>query len=391
MDGLDIIAAEGVAGLLRRPVSEHRHSARRSRVKPWLPFLIFVMLPTLVAAIYFLGFASPQYVSEAKFVVRGQANAPTGMLSSLLMPGGSSASEDTYAVQDYMMSRDAAALLARTQGLRQVFDRHDADALARFPTPFFGKTFEHFYKYYQTHIDAELDTTTSISTLTVRTFRPQDSQRIAVALLGASEQLINRMNQRQRDNLISSGTQEVAAAEDRLRRIAVLLATYRNREALLDPMKQSVPMLRDISDLQTMLTTTRLQVEQLRASAPSSPLIQVYERRASAIEAQIVQSNSGITGSGQSLVPKITAYDDLTLQQEFAQKQLANAISTLELARNQADRQLLYLDQITEPNLPDYASYPKRFASIAVIFASLLGAYLMLRLLISGAREHKIV
>lgn len=391
MDGLDIIAAEGVAGLLRRPAPEHQHGARRSRVRSWLPFLIFVVLPTLVAAIYFLGFASPQYVSEAKFVVRGQTSAPPGMLSSLLMAGGGNASEDTYAVQDYMMSRDAVALLVRTQGLRQVFDRPDADALARFPMLFFGKTFEHFFKYYQSHVTAELDTTTSISTLAVRTFRPQDSQRIATALLAASEQLINRMNQRQRDNLISSGTQEVAAAEDRLRRIAVLLATYRNREALLDPMKQSVPMLRDISDLQTMLTTTRLQVEQLRASAPSSPLIAVYERRAAAIEAQIVQSNSGITGSDQSLVPKITAYDDLTLQQEFAQKQLANAISTLEVAKNQADRQLLYLDQITEPNLPDYATYPKSFASIAVIFASLLGAYLMIRLLISGAREHQIV
>ena len=47
---------------------------------PWwrkipLAFVVVVVLPTLVAAIYFLLIASPRYVSEARFIVRA-ANQP---------------------------------------------------------------------------------------------------------------------------------------------------------------------------------------------------------------------------------------------------------------------------------------------------------------------------
>lgn len=392
MDGTELLVTDSLLGMFRRKAKSRQGDKRRQRPKGLWPLLVCVMLPTTVSAAYFLGFASPQYESEANFVVRGQSAAPSGMLTSLLLSaGGGSTSEDTYAVQDYMMSRDAAALLIKTQDLRIIYNRPEADVIAHFPNFHQGVTFESFYKYYQKHVTAELDTTTNISTLKVKTFRPTDSQKIAEALLVASEQLINRMNIRQRDNLMSSASREVAEAEGRLRNIGKAMADYRNKMALLDPMKQSVSMLRDISDLQMMLTTTLIQVSQLKSSAPTSPLIPVYERRVTALRAQIALSNTGITGSTGSLVPKITAYDDLTLQNEFAEKQLANATVSLEAAKAQADRQQIYLEEITQPNSPDYAAFPKRWASIAVVFFSFLGLYLMARLVINGAREHQIV
>ena len=57
----------------------------------------------------------------------------------------------------------------------------------------------------------------------------------------------------------------------------------------------------------------------------------------------------------------------------------------------QAERQQLYLDPIVQPNTADWPAYPKRFASIAISFATLCGIYLMAALLISGAREHRFV
>lgn len=391
MDGLDLSLGTGIASLLqRRP--DGTEPPRRRRPKLLSPFMLVVVLPTLLSAIYFLFLASPQYVSEAQFVVRGQGTSSPGMLSSLLQTaGGSTASEDTYAVQDYMMSRDATVRLVQTVNLKTMFARRDADPIARFPNSFTGHSFEHFYRYYRRHVMADLDTTTGISTLTVRTFRPADSRLVAIDLMVAGEQLINRMNERQRQNTISSSAREVADAEAQLRQIGDRIASYRNRQALLDPMKQSVPMLKDINDLQTVLTTTRVQIAQLTASAPDSPLLPVYERRVAALEAQIARSSTGVTGSDTSLVPKITAYDELTIQQELDEKQLAGATTALEAAKTQADRQLLYLDEIVQPDLPDYADYPKGVASTLVIFASLAGLYLMARLLISGAREHQLV
>ena len=115
-----------------------------------------------------------------------------------------------------------------------------------------------------------------------------------------------------------------------------------------------------------MLSRTNLQLSQVTTSTPRSPLISDLRRRAEALQGQITDARSKITGTDASLVPKITAFDMLELQRQFADKQLASATSSLEAARLQSERQQLYLETIVRPNVSDYPAYPKRLASIAV-------------------------
>ena len=236
-----------------------------------------------------------------------------------------------------------------------------------------------------------LNSQTGVSTLTVKSFRAGDSERVANALLTAGEDLVNRMNARQRENAMKDATNEVNLAEARVQSVATRIADFRNREALLDPTKQSVPMLAAINELQTLLSRTNLQLSQLTVSTPKSPLIPDLHRRADALQEQITEARTKITGTDASLVPKITTFDMLELQREFADKRLSSAITSLEAARIQAEHQQLYLDVIVKPNVSDYPAYPKRFADIAIVFASLVGIYVMAALLISGAREHRLI
>ncbi len=394
MDGVDLTApGSTTARIDYQDALSHQPRRRRRRLSGrLLGFLLFVVLPTIAVGTYYFGFAAEQFVSEAKFVVRGPTSQSPGMLSSLLQTAGvSRAQDDTYAVQDFMLSRDALAELIKVNGLHDVFERPEADPLSRFPQIFRGESFEHFYEYYQKHVDVLLDSNTGVSTIMVRTFRPDDSERIATALLASAERLVNRMNERQRENAMRDARKEVALSEERVQVVARQIAEFRNRESLLDPTKQSVPILQGISDLQTLLSRTELQLTQLKVSAPNSPLIADYQRRANALQSQINELKSKVTGADNSLVPKITAYDMLNLQREFADKQLSSATTSLESARIQAERQQLYLDEIVKPNLADYAAYPKRFVSTGVAFVSLLGIYLMASLLLAGAREHRLV
>ncbi len=388
MDGLDLRRLPEVGS---STASKRRHIGILRRLHA--PFALIVMLPTLLIAVYLFAVASPQYVSETHFVVRGQGTSSTGMLSSLLQSadGAAPATEDTYAVADYVMSRDAVRFLQTAVGVRAIFEDEQADPLSRFPGIFRRGTAEHFYWYYKNHVNADLDSTTGISTLSVRTFHPQDSQRIAAALMIAAEDLINRMNERQRHNTVSSSEHEVADLETRLRAAATAIAAYRNKAALLDPEKQSVPLLRSIDDMRAQLTATRLQIAQTQASAPSSPLLPIYERRVQALEAEISAAGARVTGPGNSLVPELTTFDDLALQRELLEKQLAGATAALQQAKVQADRQQLYIDQIVAPDLPDYAAYPRSLIDTLVVFLSLLGLYAMGRLLVSGAREHQLI
>lgn len=402
MDGLDVLLSpsDRQQGLSTRAGHPRRSPPKRS-LRPWrfLPFFLVVVVPTLVAGGYLFGFAAHQYVSEARFVVRGAQQATPSLLSNFLQSTGMSrAEDDTHAVQDYVLSRDALKEMVQREDVRAVFDRPEGDFLTRFPSPLlefadlrntpFGDSFEHLFRHYLRHVDVRMDSTTGVSELTVTTFRPEDSQRIANALLAAGERLVNRMNDRQRENALRDARKEVRVAEARVLDVSSRIADFRNREALLDPNRQAVPMLQTITTLQTRLNSLKLEIGQMQ---PNSPLLPGARQRAAALQGQIDAERAKITGSDTSLVPKLREFDMLTLEREFADKQLASATASLETARINVDRQQLYLEQIVVPNEPDYALYPKRFVSLIVVFGTALFVYLAGALLVAGAREHRMV
>ena len=361
-----------------------------SRLRRRLPLWLFVLIPTMLAAVYEFGFAAEQYVSEAKFVVRGAAAPSAGVLSSLLQGAGvSRAQDDTFAVQDYILSRDGLEELGRNVDVRGLFARPEADPLSRFPMPWMGDTNEHLYKHYLRHVDVAYDSTTGVTTLTVKAFRAKDAANIARALLGGGEQLVNRMNDRQRETTMQEARHEVSDAEARMQRIAADLASYRNRESLLDPNKQSVSLLAAIQDMTNRVTAARTQLGMLMRSSPQSPLIKDRQTFIDTMQGQIDQARARITGTDRSMVPQITEFDSLTLQRDFAERQLSSAVAFLDTARLNAERQQLYLDQIVKPNEADYAAYPKRFADVAIVFATLFGLFTIGKLLVAGAREHR--
>ena len=370
-----------------RQLNRFRHIIRNH-----MPFMICVAAPTFLVFIYLNLLAAPQYISEAHFIVRGHSSQSGLSLSNILQPGGSApTSENTYVVQDYMQSRDAAELLIAKNNLLDVYARPEADFFARYPFFLLPKNFENFYlHYYKKHVLVEQDTETNISILTVRTFRAKDSQRIARALLDAGEMLVNDINRRQRENLIRATSQEVQAAETKLREINQKLAEYRNVVALIDPMRQSVPMINFVTSLQNMLASTNMQLSQLQKSAPNSPLIAAYQRQANILSEQIKKSGSQITGSDDSLVPKITGYEDLTVQRDIQQRILVSDVASLEAAKQQANQQMIYIDEVAQPNAADWPEYPRNLLVLIITFFSTLGLYVMGKLLIAGARERNL-
>src|SRR5439155_1598481 len=130
------------------------------------------------------------YSSEVKFILRGPNKAPTSAISAMLSsPGAAGGSEDTYAVLDYITSRDAARRLEREVDLRALLSRPEGDLITRFPGIWFWRhDFEALYSSYLRFISVERDSNSSVSTLAVKAYRPEDAHRIARALLEFSEQ-----------------------------------------------------------------------------------------------------------------------------------------------------------------------------------------------------------
>lgn len=115
-----------------------------------LLFIATVLLPVTLAVAYFGFIASDVYVSEARFVVRGQQQQQSaGMLGTILGGAGMSRAQDeAYSVHDFILSRDALQQLDKQLGVRRAFSDENIDVLSRFPGLDWNDSFEALYRYY---------------------------------------------------------------------------------------------------------------------------------------------------------------------------------------------------------------------------------------------------
>ncbi len=293
-------------------------------------FSIIVVIPTMLAVLYFGLMASNVYVTESTFVLHSvsRPSASTGIGSFLKGSGISGlnpADENLAAITAYITSRDAMRELDEKLDLKKQWSRWWIDPIQRFGAFSIRKKYEYLYPYYKNHVTAEMEKESNLCTLTVRGFSAAQSLQINELLLQGAERLVNRLNERARQNMIDYAMREVEVAQK---------------------------MVKDASDKMTD-------------------------------QAGKVAYEAG------PLAMKDAQYQQLVLDREFAKEQLASAMSSLQTARNQAIRQDLYLEVVSKPNLPDVAMEPKRFHNILSVLAVTLLLWGGWTLFIAGVKEHQ--
>ena len=348
-----------------------------------------VIIPTILACIYYGLIASDVYISESRFVVRSpQRQTQTGLGALLQSTGFSRSQDDTYSVHDFVMSRDALKELDEQLGVRRAFSSKDADFINRFPGLDWDDSFESFYRYYQKRVSVDYDTASSISILTVRAFTAEDAKRINDLLLKMGERLVNNLNDRSRQDLIKFATQEVTTAKTNATAAALALSSFRTAQTIFDPDRQSAIQLQGVAKLQEELFATEAQLNQIKQVSPKNPQVASLANRVSSLRNTIANETSKVAGGGTSLTSKSANFERLVLEKSFADKQFASTLASLESARSEAERKQLYLERLVQPNLPDKALEPRRIRSIFMVFAVGLIAWGVVSLLVASVKEH---
>jgi len=366
-----------------------KHSVDKVLGLGWI-FIVTVLIPTSLAIIYFVFLASNVYISESRFVVRSPDKPSTSGLGFLLKSAGfSSADEELSAAQDYVLSRDALAAVNKDGAFARAYGASSISIFDRFNSLGSGGTFEDLYNYYQKKVKVEHETSSSISTLTVRAYAPKDAQRFNKRLLEMAEATVNRLNQRGRQDLIRFATAEVSDAKEKARNAALALSAYRNREGVVDPEKQATVQLQMISKLQDELIATKTQLLQLRSMAPENPQIEVMDAKVKGLSREIGEQLGMVAGDRKSLAATAAQYQRLSLESQFADKQLAGAMAALQDALNEAGRKQAYVERIVQPNLPDSALEPRRLRGVLATLALGIVAWGILTMLLAGVKEHQ--
>ena len=356
--------------------------------KPW--FAITVVMPTLLATLYYGVIASDLYVAETHFVIRSAAQ-PQGAASLgtfLQSVGISRSTDDTFSVHDFIMSRNIVSDLAAKQSLKTILTRPEGDFIHRYPPAWGRNTFEQLFRSYKNLITVEYDTSTGISTLEVRAFRPEDAHNLAKGILLRSEDLINRMNNRARADAISAAQFDVNRAENRLARAQEAITKYRIFTRDLDPKATAITSYTLLGQLLLQQANSKAQLAQIKSMSPNSPQIPSLNNTVNAIKTQIDKVNGDLTTSKYSTTEHLSNYEKLLLEQEFGTKALASASISLETARQTANRQQLYLEEIVAPKVPDYPIYPRRILNTLLVLMVSLLIYGIGWLVSASVREH---
>jgi capsular polysaccharide transport system permease protein len=367
----------------------------RERVTEWLRakrmFLLIVVLPTLLVGAYLFLISADQYESESHFLVRapGQQQMQVGGVGQLLgaAAGISTSQSEAMSVADYLTSHDVVAELDRRVGLKSLFQRPEADILARLhgdnPTP------ERMLKYYLNHVSVYYNTETGITSLKVHTFRPDDALKINQALLDLGEERVNQMNIRSYNDSLKMARSQLAEAETAVSQVQSRITGFRQNRRDIDPQSTGEAQIRMVSTLQTQLAAARSQLSAMGSLINrSSPQYVALAARVRSLEAEVGSQSGKMTDGGSNIASTLGGYENLRVRQDFVGKRYDAAAANMEKAREEAQRQQLYVVRVVDPNLPVKSTYPQRGRIMATMVLGLLLAYAIGWLIVAGVREH---
>jgi capsular polysaccharide transport system permease protein len=387
----DLPVADRFSGRPLGPVGG-RASGRRT-LREWMaahPFLMWVVLPSLLAAAYLFFVAAPQYVSEARFTVRAQQPRAAGanVSGELLGSAGFITSPENIAsVRTFLLSHDSVRKSNETLDLVSIFRRPEADPVFRlwWASP----TAERLRSWFRWQVTVDVDPTTGISDLRVWTFRPDDSRALSLRLLELAEELVNDMNLRIREEAMRVARTELRRAETRLTDARVALTMFRQQERAVDPSATASAAVNTINALESEIARARSELQTLQGFArPNSPQIINLQNRIRGIEAQVAEERERIAAAGTGVTELIETFARLNAEVALAQQQLEANVIVLDRANSDAARQAIFLLRIVEPNLAERSLFPLPYWLSLYIFISLSVVYGLAWLILTGMREH---
>lgn len=363
-----------------------------------ISFFTFVILPAVFALFYYTFFASDVYVTEAKITVRESVSstpdakttsstAASSLLSKVGIGRSGVTAQDTMIVLDYLKSRAVISDIGGRERLKSFYDRSDVDWLSRLDS---SKDMETLWGYWNNRVTASVDTMSSILTLRVRAYRPDDAVALSQQLIARSEELINRISRRSREDALRRASDEVVKSMRELAEIRSQILAFQQHTNSIDPLETA----KQLTALVSSLTIQKIEMESRltaseRAGTRDRPGEQYMRTQIGVINRQIDELNAKLTGkdSPTSVSTQLKDYEVLKLRQEFSEQIYTLARSSFEEARRQLDKQQLYLVVVVPPALPDYGLYPRPLVDAGLIMLGCLVLWAIGALLVAAVRD----
>ncbi|MBY6066831.1 capsule biosynthesis protein [Leisingera aquaemixtae] len=368
-----------------------RDIARRRRRKLTMlatRLAFFVMLPTLAAGIYFYAIATPMYSSKSEFLVLKADSAASGM-GGLLSGTQFATSQDSIAVQSYLMSKEAMLRLDREAGFKAHFTQDWLDPIQRLES---GPTNEEAYATYSRNVKIGYDPTEGVVRMEVSAADPEVAAEFSRKLISYAQQKVNNLSQQKRADQMSEAEAALHDAEAQRRAAQEQLVVLQQQGSVLDPEGVVASLRQQISTFEIQLEEKRLELAALLDNTrPNRAKVSGAEADIKRLEVVIANLNNRMVDASAGE----NSLASLRIQIQMAQADLAtrdlmlqSALQQVETTRLEANRQVRYLTTAVEPVASDEPAYPRKFENTVLAFLIFSGIYLMCSLTASILREQ---
>jgi len=352
--------------------------AARPRKRHWglaFSFLVFVIVPVVLAVGYLYTRALDQYASTVGFSVRAaEMTSPIEILGGMADLSGSSSS-DADILYEFLQSQELVRKLDATLDLKAIYAGSDRDPVFSFSDE---GAIEDLVAYWNRMASVNYDSSTGLIELRVLAFSADDAKRVADAAFEESTQMINRLSAIAQEDTIRYAKTDLDLTVERLTETREDLTALRTREQIVDPNADIQTQMGLLASLQEQLAEALISINVLRETTNASDnRVMLAERRIEIIKTQIDEERAkfGIGSSSSTDAPYanvMAEFERLTIEREITEQAYASALATYHSARAEARRQSRYLAAYLQPTLAETAEYPKRFEILLTLAFMLL-------------------
>ncbi|WP_417528916.1 hypothetical protein [Marinomonas shanghaiensis] len=342
------------------------------RVKIKTPFIVFVVMPTLLFAFYQLFWATERYESHAQVIVQQPDGAATLDSSLALLSGlgvSSPGGADPQLLEAYIYSNDMLNYLDETLGLKKYYSEPEADVFSRLEA---DAAQEDFLEFYQEHIKVEIDEKSSVISVGVQSFDPQFAQKLAEQIVSRSEWYINNIGHQLAEAQLSFIKIEHQLDEDKLKKAQATLLNFQQKYNLLDPSAEGVAMQQIAYGIEGQISTKEAELKSLtNIMSEHASQVKAARNDLEALRKQLLSERNKLAKEGGEVIPVseiLAKYTDLKVAMEIALQSYTSSKVSLEKSRIEAYRQLKYLIIVQAATKPEKSTYPDTIYNISLFF-----------------------
>lgn len=333
-------------------------------------FVLTFIIPMIASTVYYVFIASPRYASEVRFVLRSSAPMLSrDRYSSSTVEPKAKIVQDTAVLLNYIDSPAMVQDLEKNVSLKDYFASEDIDRLSRLKA---DANQDEVLKYWRKHYTASVNPKSGIVELEVAGYTAQQARDLLEFVLRLSEQQVNRLSSGMWDNLLRATQQDVDSATKEVGDLRGKLRDIQNSSGIFD-------LDMSAERLSTVLTGVEANIADLESRrnaltqtiGQGAPQLSEIERRLDGLKAEAGRlRDSAASAQKDSLSGNATAFENAQLNLKLGEDKLKSAITDLEKVKLVSSLQLVYVDNFTQPTLPDFPKYPKTWLNL--LFALLI-------------------